>query len=127
MRKYRRYFENPEKMLKCAGGLIDDAKDMNVPKSHIVFVSLIPSPGQNEDCKRRFKYASDTLKRYADENPDYVSFLNLEHIFLENGVIDTSLYDQRERDQKHLNAKGACLVAEAILQKLLFLDARFFE
>ena len=106
LRKYRGYYENPEKMLKCACGLIDDAKDMDVPKSHIVFVSLIPLPSRNDDCKHRFKHASDTLKRYAHENPNTLSFLNLEHIFLENGQIDTSLYDQKEKDQKHLNRQN---------------------
>ena len=70
---------------------------------------------------------SDELNDYCKWSPDIATFGNLEYIFLKGGKIDRSLYNNRERDVKHLNSKGADKVANAIKQRLLSLEKRFFE
>ena len=70
---------------------------------------------------------SDELNDYCKWSPDIATFGNLEYIFLKGGKIDRSLYNNRERDVKHLNSEGADKVAKAIKQRLLSLEKRFFE
>ena len=47
LRKYRGKYEDPELMLARARKLILKIRDLNVRRHHIVFMSLIPSPGSD--------------------------------------------------------------------------------
>ena len=108
----RRCREDGTSYLNCVWDVVEKIK--NTPHSHLVLVSVIPSPCSNDTDKYLFKYVDEEMKNYANQSGGKVSFLNLNKNFITGNTINMDYYDQRENEPVHLSEKGASMVAETL-------------
>ena len=110
--------EKEEEFFEDLEDLIDFTKKYPKEKTKLLLVSPIPSPATNEQSKNVFDNVCYGMKKLAQENPDWVKFLNLNQKFMPDGLgqIDLTFY---HTDEIHLSPKGNNLLAKEIRIQLV--------
>ena len=118
---FRRLEGDPRLYLTCVEDLVQFFKD--IPKAHLVLVSLLPSPKTNDQCKDVFYKMSEELKKYGQEDPDSATYLRVTKEFMKAGIPEQELYF----DGIHLSVKGANVLASAIKKYLMKIPDKCFS
>ena len=110
--------EKDDEFFELLKDLIDFTKNYPKEKTKLLLVSPIPSPATNEQSKDVFNNVCYGLKKLAQENSDWVKYLNLNQKFMPDGFgqIDLALF---HTDEIHLSPEGNNLLAEEIRIQLM--------
>ena len=110
--------EKEEEFFDDLEDLIDFTKKYPKEKTKLLLVSPIPSPATNEQSKDVFNNVCYGMRKLAQENSDWVQFLNLNQKFMPNGFgqINLALF---HTDEIHLSPKGNNLLAKEIRIQLV--------
>ena len=115
-----RWFQNePEEILNIYTNFLNQARQ--IPKSHVIISTLMPSIENQENCDPIFKQFDKDLKTFLD--PKYELLDLSKSLRSKAGTIKEHLY----RDEVHLNTHGGEILATQIFNKVRPLPYDFFQ
>ena len=115
-----RWFEDdPAHILDIYMNFLSQAKQ--IPKSHVIISSLLPSIENQENCDPIFLQFDKDLKTILD--PKYELLDLSKSLRTKQGKIKEFLY----KDEVHLNTEGAEILAKQIFNKVRPLPYEFFQ
>ena len=106
----RRGQNRPQDVVRHYRDILDHCH--TIQNCRVVFCSLIPGIGHDDNSKEDFKTMNDLLSElcYSEEYKSFASFCKFTRKLCINGRLNEELYE----DQVHLTQAGSQIVAKAI-------------